>query len=247
MGLLASLLGWKKLLNYEIAFDKPKIEMLYTKEPDVALEFLRAVANNPDLQLEPSQAEAIRAEGLRLFPSGGIKVAVTVVPVDQRIPPMEYVRLWAFYQAKIIFNLGYKVELATLATDMVNVVSLNDITRDTDCIAELGYEDGIRFCSRLSQPASLFTGEFHAKGSVDRYINTLFPLQLDEHEVCVSGIALMHHVVLANRDDADALGVLTRTARSLVDLCASAQYQLTPALAVQIPQTAYLKAIGLPT
>jgi len=246
MGFLASLLGWKKLFAYQIAFDKHTIEMYYTKEPEPALEFLRATANNPDLQLEPGQAEAIRSNGLRLFPGDGTQVAVTVTPITQAIPLIEHIRFWAFYQAKIIFNLGYNLDLARLATDAVHVVSLNDITQNTDCIAELGYEGGVRFSSTVSQHASLFTGEFYARGAINRFINTRFPSQPDEHLAQISGIALMQYVVLSNRHDPAALQVLTKTARNLVDLCISARYQLNPALAVQIPSTAYLKALGLP-
>lgn len=105
MGFFASLLGWKKLLDYQIVFDKPKIEMYYTKEPAVALEFLRAAANNPQLQLEPGQAEAIRSQGLRLFPGGGTQVAVTVSPVTEAILRMEYIRLWAFYRRRLYLTL----------------------------------------------------------------------------------------------------------------------------------------------
>ena len=81
------------------------------------------------------------------------------------------------------------------------------------------------------------------KGSVNRSIKTHFPMQSTEQEVVYSGIALMQYCININKDDKYTLNILTKTARNFLTLYEAGMGNGISAI-VQIPQAAYLNAIG---
>ena len=172
-------------------------------------------------------------------------VGVHIEPYVPEIPTPNYVRLWVSYEAKIIFNLGFPNNLsAMMALDSVGKVSEIDITAETDCFERADFADVIRFVDQVPTSGTTFTGEFYAKGSLDRTIKTHFPTRSTEQQVVYSGLALMQYAILMNRSDAEALDVLTKTARNFVILYESNMGGGIQSVA-QIPTLAYMQAIGL--
>jgi hypothetical protein len=175
------------------------------------------------------------------------KVTVNTTKEVSTVLTPEYIRLWAFYQAKIIYNLGYPNNLsAILALESLAKIVKKDIDSNTNCFKRAGFDDIIQliqYSDDISSPITKFNGEFFAKGSVNRSIKTHFPMQGTEQDVVYSGIALMQYCININEDDKYALGILTKTARNLFALYEAGMGGGISDI-VQIPQTAYLEAIG---
>ena len=172
------------------------------------------------------------------------KVAVNIKKEVSTVPTPEYIRLWAFYQAKIIYNLGYPNNLsATMSLVSLSKIIEKDIYSNTDCFKRANLDDVVQYSDRYISPIIKFDGEFLAKGSVNRSINTHFPMQSTEQEVVYSGIALMQYCININKIDKYALDVLTNTARNFLALYEAGMGSGVSDIA-QIPQTAYLEAIG---
>lgn len=175
--------------------------------------------------------------------------AENVVGVDTKtcvpkIPGPDYVRLWACYEAKIIYNLGFPKNMsAMMALGSIAKIAETEILADTDCFLRANLDDVIRFTREVPISGTIFTGEFFAKGSLERTIKTHFPVRGTEQQVVFSGVALMQHAILMNREDVETLDVLTKTVRNFVDLYGSGMIGGVQSV-VQIPTLAYLKAIG---
>ena len=175
----------------------------------------------------------------------GRDVGVRVRRLVPQVPGPDYVRLWACYQAKIVYNLGYPQNLsAMMALGSVAKVVAKDIDAAADCFQRADLADVARFVLDAPATGTVFTGEFYAKGSLDRRIKTYFPAQMSEQEVVYSGLALMQHAVVVNRADADSLRVLTETARHLLALY-EAGAAVGLAAVVQVPTVAYMRALGI--
>lgn len=171
-------------------------------------------------------------------------VGVGVEPRVAQIPGPDYIRLWASYEAKIIFNLGFPKNLSgMIALSSVAKVTETDITADTDCFQRAGFNDVIRFVHEVPTSGTVFTGDFFAKGSLERTIKTHFPLRGTEQQVVYSGLALMQYAILMNHSDTETLDVLTKTARNFVALYKTGMGVGLRAVA-QIPTLAYMQAIG---
>lgn len=130
-----------------------------------------------------------------------------------------------------------------MALGSVAKVVEKDIDGSTDCFRRAGLVAVVQFVPQTPVTGTTFTGEFYAKGGLDRSIKTNFPRQISEQQVVFSGLALMQHAIFANRTDAGDLRVLTETARNLVALYESGAGQGVAAT-VQIPTLAYMRAIG---
>jgi hypothetical protein len=179
-----------------------------------------------------------------VFGAGNI-VGVHIQPCVPQIPGPDYVRLWASYEAKIIFNLGFPGNLsATMALGSVAKVADKAITADTDCFERADLADVIQFAHELPTSGTTLTGEFYAKGSLERTIKTHFPMQMTEQQVVYSGLALMQYAISINRSDEEKLDVLTKTARNFVALYESGMGGGVQSV-VQIPTLAYMQAIGV--
>ncbi len=172
-------------------------------------------------------------------------VGVQIEPCVPEIPPPDYVRLWASYEAKTIYNLGYPNNLsAMMAIKSISDASETDITADTDCFERADFADVMQFVPDVLPSDTVFTGEFYAKGSLERTIKTHLPLRSTEQQFVYSGLALMQYAILMNRDDVDTLDVLTKTARNFVSMYESGMGGGIQSI-VQIPTLAYMQAIGL--
>jgi len=173
------------------------------------------------------------------------KVAVNTKKEVSTVPTPEYIRLWAFYQAKIIYNLGYPNNLsATMSLESLFKIVEEDIDSNTDCFKRANLDDLMQFSNRFISPTTQFDGEFFAKDSINRSIKTRFPMQSSEQKVVYSGIALMQYCINMNKNDKNVLDVITKTARNLFLLFYEVGMGSEIFDIVKIPQTAYLEAIG---
>ena len=191
-----------------------------------------------------SLAGRTKVLGYRIVFGADNVVGVHVEPSVAQIPGPDYIRLWASYEAKIIFNLGFPKNLsAMMALGSVAKVSETDITPDTDCFQRAGFNDVIRFVHEAPTSGTVFTGDFFAKGSLERMIKTHFPLRATEQQVVYSGLALMQYAILMNRSDTETLDVFTKTARNFVALYETGMGVGLQAVA-RITTLAYMQAIG---
>jgi len=173
------------------------------------------------------------------------KVAVNIKKEVPTVPMPEYIRLWAFYQAKIIYNLGYPNNLsANMSLESLFKIVEEDIDSNTDCFGRANLDDVMQFSDRFISPNTQFDGEFFAKGSINRSIKTRFSMQSSEQEVVYSGIALMQYCINMNKNDKSILDVITKTARNLYLMFYEAGMGSGISNIDQISQTAYLDAIG---
>ena len=180
----------------------------------------------------------------KIFFDQNNKVAVNIKKEVSTVPTPEYIRLWAFYQAKIIYNLGYPNNLsATMSLGSLSMIIEKDIDSNTDCFKRANLDDVVQYSDRFISPITKFDGEFFAKDSVNRSLKTHFSMQSSEQEVVYSGIALMQYCININKNDKYALDVLTKTARNFLALYEAGMGSGISDIA-QIPQTAYLEAIG---
>ena len=180
----------------------------------------------------------------KIFFDQNNKVAVNIKKEVSTVPTPEYIRLWAFYQAKIIYNLGYPNNLsAIMSLGSLSKIIEKDIDSNTDCFKRANLDDVVQYSDRFISPITKYDGEFFAKGSINRSIKTHFPMQNTEQEVVYSGIALMQYCININKNDKYALDILTNTARNFLALYKDGMGSGISDI-TQIPQTAYLEAIG---
>ena len=197
MGIMDTIFGRKKILEYEIVFD----------------------SNNN--------------VGVNLF---------TLVP---DIPGPDYIRLWASYQAKLIYNLGFPKNLsAMLALGSVGKVAERKINAKTNCFKLAKIDDVVTYKTDAPANGIKFTGEFYAKGSLDRMIQTHFPHNGTEQQLVFSGLALMQYAININSKDKEVLEVFNNTAANFVKLYQGGMGEGISAIS-EIPKYAYMKAIGL--
>jgi hypothetical protein len=172
-------------------------------------------------------------------------VGVNIEPCVPEILGPEYIHLWASYEAKIIFNLGFPNNLsAMMALGTISKVAEKKIGADTDCFERADLTDVIRFSNEIPKKEINFTGEFYAKGSLERLIKTHFPVQGTEQQVVYSGLALMQYAINMNMNDSETLDVLTKTAQNFVALYESGMGGSLQSV-IQIPTLAYMQAIGV--
>ncbi|MFC1511831.1 hypothetical protein ACFL5H_01385 [Candidatus Latescibacterota bacterium] len=161
------------------------------------------------------------------------------------IPTADYIRLWACYEAKIIYNLGYPKNFsANMAVGAIAKVIETEIDEKTDCFKKTNLDDVIQYSTEISKIHTKFTGEFYAKGSLERNIKTWFPLNITDQMVVYSTLALMQYAILMNLEDRECLDVLTKTATNMINLYESGM-GVGIASVVQVPTIAYMQAIGI--
>ncbi len=166
------------------------------------------------------------------------------VPIIQN---PDYIRLWACYQAKVLYSLDYPKNLSA----NMSVTALTDIVEkkidvNTDCFQLANLEDVIQYLPNLFKGNIKFTGEFYAKGSLGRTIKTKLPLRGTEQQLVYSVLALMQYTISVIQDDDESLDVYTKTARNMIELYESGLGAGMSAV-VKIPTLAYMQAIGLDT
>lgn len=173
------------------------------------------------------------------------KVGVTVNKNVTIIPSPDYIRLWACYEAKMIYNLGYPNNVsANMAIGAMAKIMESDINENTNCFRRANLDDVIEYTPDIVKGNIKFKGEFYAKGSIERTIKTWLPQRGSEQQAVYSALALMQYAISMTRDDKECLEVFTKTARNMVVLYESGM-GVGVASVVQIPTLAYMQAIGI--
>jgi hypothetical protein len=242
MSFLSALLGWREILTYEVMFNQTRLALHYTQDPEMALELLRTSTGNPDLELSADERAAISAEGFKIVPKEGTQIAVRISPSNPGVSPSEHIRFWAHYQVKVLYNLGLDTGTAQHILSGLSLITASGIEADTDCIALVGEELGIRFVPSTSPARVRFSGRFYSKGAV-RMIQTEFPNALDDSLLWLSGVGLLQAALVANTDDGHAVAVLAQTVNNLLELLTSRRAISLSELS-QLPEVAYVSAGG---
>jgi len=172
-------------------------------------------------------------------------VGVNISPFVPEILGPDFIRLWASYEAKIIYSLGFPKNMSALmALGSVGKVAGSDINKKTNCFKRAKIDDVVNYVTDSPTVGTIFTGEFYAKGSFDRLIQTHFPIGGTEQQIVYSGLALMQYAINVNSEDKEALKVLKDTAVNFVMLYEGGMGKSISAIS-EIPKYAYMKAIGL--
>jgi hypothetical protein len=199
---------------------------------------------------------------------GVSEVTVETLTPLPAIPASEYIRFWASYCAKVVYNLGFPVEGAGRFAVNLLAKALNlQLTVDADCFASAGFA-GSPMCLGRGQPnccdamalkanlrygssglaapklKQMFNGSFEADGR-DRVVMTHLPLHLSDRQVLVSVLALLQYVIATIGRDAQSLSTLELTARNMLDAYASMTRMgsLGVESIVDIPTIAYATAL----
>ena len=178
------------------------------------------------------------------------RVAAVVRASLPSLPPHEYIRLWASYEARTIFYLGgirqagAQVVLRTIAG-----IAAHGVAPDTDYFTLGSPDHRLRRASSVATPAVTFQGVFYAYQRLaepGRLITTYFPRHPPQPATLHAGTALFHTAIDANRVDPNALKLLGRVAENLVALyserLATRQRNRVDDL-VQLPSAAYQAAL----
>lgn len=180
-----------------------------------------------------------------IFRQGDDRVGIRVVPLVPEVQGPDYVRLWACYHAKIMYNLGFPRNTSSVvALELLRKIFNSDVDAGTDCFARAEVDDVIQYASAVNFSGTTFTGEFYAKGSMHRFIQTHFPLGISEQQVVYSSLALLQYGIGVNRDDPAVLKVLSGTAQNMIEFYNAGAGGDLRSMA-EIPTVAYLRAIGL--
>lgn len=172
-------------------------------------------------------------------------VGVNVRKNVSMIPTPDYIRLWACYEAKMIYNLGYPNNVsANMAIGAMAKIVESDINENTNCFQKANLDDVIQYTPDITKGNIKFTGEFYTKGSIERTIKTWLPLRGTEQQAVYSALALMQYAISMTRGDNECLDVFTKTARNMIKLYESGM-GVSIASIVQVPTFAYMQAIGV--
>ncbi len=171
----------------------------------------------------------------------GRAMGVGISPLVPEVPNPEYIRLWATYEALVIYSLGFPENLsARMALELLLRVASGGVGADTDCFKRASLLDVVQFSPHVPVGGTRLTGEYYAKG-IQRTIKGRFRNKVSEQQIVYSGLALLQYAVSMNSGDPESLNVLTNTVRYLVALCRSSMFQ--GVASVQIGTQAYLRAI----
>jgi hypothetical protein len=178
------------------------------------------------------------------------RVAALVRASVPALPPHEYIRLWAAYEARTIFHLGgihkdaAQVVLRTLAR-----IAAHGVAPGT-AYFRLGSPDHrLRRASAVATPAVTFQGVFYAYQRLaepGRLITTYFPRHPPPPATLHAGTALFHTAVDANHADPHALKLLGRVAEHLAALYSeqlATRQRNRVADLVQLPSATYQAAL----
>ncbi len=180
-----------------------------------------------------------------------LRVAALVRASVPSLPPHEYIRLWAAYEARTIFHLGgIQQAEAQAVLRTIEAIAAHGIEADTDYFTLGPPDHQLRRAAFVATPAVTFHGVFYAYQRLadpGRMITTYFPRHRPQHGTRHAGTALLHAAISANRADPDALTLIGRVAANLVALysekLASRQQNRIEDL-VHVPTNAYQAAVA---
>lgn len=134
-----------------------------------------------------------------------VKVNVTTPHISNH----EYIRMWAFYNSRIIYNLGYPHnETANQLIILLYRIILTRLEPNTNCFERAGLLNKIRYSEELTIPDLRFIGQFGYKNPATRIINMNFPIHIKEQQVIYSSIGLLQYVINVCSNNIEELNLL---------------------------------------
>lgn len=139
-------------------------------------------------------------------------VFVNVSPTAAVAPTPEFIRLWACYLAKTVHTIGgptsahaklLQTWLHTILTSQTSGTPLFDLLQMSHLVRYAG--------SNASVSGVTFAGEYYAKGSSARMVQTQVPAGMTAGQALHSIIALMEHALAVVSNDKDDTRLLLRT------------------------------------
>lgn len=198
-----------------------------------------------------------------------VKVKVNVKENVPIVEKSEYVRLWSFYQSKLIYNCCYphfnSTSLNIIISPLSKIVkesfnsktncfermysysipeSINEINENS---SNIYLYDVYLYSDYISSPKIRFYGEFYSKGPFYRNLQTHFPvLKTNRERLISSGIALLQYCIDINKNSKENLDVLAKTARNLLEIYGNKKKFESDSshYVYYIPQLAYYRALG---
>ncbi|MGI5964198.1 MAG: hypothetical protein ACOX7N_10965 [Lawsonibacter sp.] len=174
-------------------------------------------------------------------------VYVNVKKETAGLTDYEYLRLWAHYHCKIMYNLGYpKNETAEISCLLLNKIVAKPFDTVVDCFKLAELDDIMRYSKQPIKPIVSFTGEFFSKESSSRFIKTYFPYSITEQQVLYSSIGLLQYVLDICSNNQNNLDVAWKQIFFiLVALYNPESIKSAAALTLGVPEIAFSKALGI--
>lgn len=144
-------------------------------------------------------------------------VFVNVSPTAAVAPTPEFIRLWACYLAKTVHTLGgpTSVHAKLLQTWLHTILTSEprDLFSGAPLFDLLQMSHLVRYAgSNANVSGVTFSGEYYAKGSSARMVQTQVPAGMTAGQALHSIIALMQHALAVVSKDKDDARLLLRTA-----------------------------------
>lgn len=175
------------------------------------------------------------------FDNVGVRENVFVPKVQSP----DYIRLWACYQAKMIYNLGYPNNISSnMAIEALSKIVNNGIEKETDCFYEADFNDVITYSPHIEVGDIVFSGEYYSKGKSERRIKTWLPINGTEQQAVYSALALMQYTIYKIGDQDDVIDVFFKTANNMIELYKT-DIGVGIESVIKVPSFSYLKAIDV--
>jgi len=169
------------------------------------------------------------------------------VNISEDVPTVQlpdYIRLWAHYQSKIIYNLGFPNNVsANISLGAIGKIAEEKFNENIDCFKRAQLNDVAQYTDKISTITKRYHGEFFGKGATTRFIKTHLPFDGTEQEVVYSAIALMQYCIDKIKHDPEMLDIFYDTNSNMVAIY-NAGHGGSIGDVAGIPYSAYMEAIG---
>ena len=169
------------------------------------------------------------------------------VNITEEVPTVQlpdYIRLWAHYQSKIIYNLGFPRNVsANISLGAISKIVETQFDDNVDCFKRAQLNDVAQYTDKISAITKRYHGEFFGKGATTRFIKTHLPSDGTEQEIVYSAIALMQYCINKVKQDSEMLDIFYNTNLNMVAIY-NAGHGGNLSDVTGIPYSAYMEAIG---
>ena len=171
----------------------------------------------------------------------------SIVNITEDVPTVQlpdYIRLWAHYQSKIIYNLGFPGNVsANIALGAISKIAGEKFDENVDCFNRAQLDDVAKYTDKISAITKRYYGEFFGKGAMRRFIKTHLPINGTEQEIVYSAIALMQYCIDKIKHDPETLAIFYDIILNMVAIY-NAGHGGSISDVTGIPYSAYMEAIG---
>jgi len=180
----------------------------------------------------------------RIVYSSTNELAVTILPVAPQISRDEYIRLWVYYNTKIIhdiFRAHRKVVAGNI--ELLNQVIAEPFNPETDCLQRAGLENRFTFTADEIVPITAITGSFYVKETSHRMLSAKIHENITQEQLIVSSLGLLQKVIDYYASDPYYLETAYWTVVFFTELFTSKSLKDLTAM-IDIPEIAYNAAMN---